>query len=94
MWVISWITPWTVYVQWVQVDNVVNVSFIILCESSENGHVFSKTKRPSMPKWHNCPNIISAMWFLFQDILENEDLHLDDMFIASLVFDLIKVVLE
>ena len=29
--------------------------------------------------------------FLFQDILENEDLHLDDMFIASLVFDLIKV---
>ena len=47
-----------------------------------------------MPKWHNCPNIISAMWFLFQDILENEDLHLDDMFIASLVFDLIKVVLE
>jgi hypothetical protein len=26
-----------------------------------------------------------------QDILENEDIHLDDMFIASLVFDLIKV---
>ncbi len=31
---------------------------------------------------------------IFQDILENEDLHLDDMFIASLVFDLIKVFLK
>lgn len=28
---------------------------------------------------------------LFQDIIENEDIKLDDMFIASLVHDLIKV---
>lgn len=27
----------------------------------------------------------------FKDILKNEDLHLDDMFIASLVADLVKV---
>lgn len=27
----------------------------------------------------------------FQDIIENEDIKLDDMFIASLVHDLIKV---
>lgn len=28
---------------------------------------------------------------VFQDIIENEDIKLDDMFIASLVHDLIKV---
>lgn len=30
-------------------------------------------------------------WNIFKDILKNEDLHLDDMFIASLVADLVKV---
>ena len=33
----------------------------------------------------------SCQSFSLQDILENDDLHLDDMFIASLVFDLIRV---
>lgn len=32
-----------------------------------------------------------ALRALFQDIIENEDIKLDDMFIASLVHDLIKV---
>ena len=30
-------------------------------------------------------------FFLFQDILENEDVKLDHMFIASLVSDIVKV---
>lgn len=29
--------------------------------------------------------------YIFQDIIENEDIKLDDMFIASLIHDLIKV---
>lgn len=35
--------------------------------------------------------IIITFARLFQDIIENEDIKLDDMFIASLVHDLIKV---
>lgn len=31
------------------------------------------------------------MSYIFQDIIENEDIKLDDMFIASLIHDLIKV---
>lgn len=31
------------------------------------------------------------MHYIFQDIIENEDIKLDDMFIASLIHDLIKV---
>lgn len=31
--------------------------------------------------------------YLFQDIIENEDIKLDEMFIASLVHDLIKVII-
>lgn len=34
---------------------------------------------------------INVYHILFQDIIENEDIKLDDMFIASLVHDLIKV---
>jgi len=36
-------------------------------------------------------NVIVYSLFYFQDIIENEDIKLDDMFIASLVHDLIKV---
>lgn len=37
------------------------------------------------------PLMSFCVLFLFQDIIENEDIKLDDMFIASLVHDLIKV---
>lgn len=30
-------------------------------------------------------------WYALQDILENEDVKLDDMFIASLIKDMIQV---
>ncbi len=35
--------------------------------------------------------LLACLIFALQDILENDDLPLDDMFIASIVFDLIKV---
>lgn len=36
-------------------------------------------------------NIQNIFVFLFKDILENEDVKLDNMFIASLVADIIRV---
>ena len=31
------------------------------------------------------------MYLLFQDVLENDDIQLDSMFIASIVFDILRV---
>ena len=36
-------------------------------------------------------NMTGQWWFCLQDILANDDMKLDNMFIASLVFDIIKV---
>ena len=41
--------------------------------------------------WGNIEEIKSFVHFLPQDILENDDIKLDTMFIASLVSDIIKV---
>ena len=37
------------------------------------------------------PKLLKLNSLHSKDILENEDIHLDDMFIASLVVDLVKV---
>lgn len=36
-------------------------------------------------------HIYSYMYLLFQDVLENDDIQLDSMFIASIVFDILRV---
>ena len=40
---------------------------------------------------YGIPVVYASNTFFFQDILENEDLKLDNMFIASLVKDIIQV---
>lgn len=35
--------------------------------------------------------LLHNLHLLFQDILENDDMQLDDMFIASLIYDILRV---